>query len=84
MNKIKKHLFSAEDNVPVYSDIENTKILGYLSEGEWLGVIEETELSYFIASSKHVGYVAISDCIELLDSNFRVDHQGESPVYYGM
>jgi len=83
MNKIKKHLFSAEDNVPVYSDIDTKNIQGYLSEGEWLGVIEESQLSYFVASSKYVGYVLISDCIELIDNNFRVDHQGESPVYYG-
>ena len=73
-----------DSNVPVYADIETTKVLGYLSEGEWLGVIEETEFSYFVASSKHVGYVLIADCIELLDTNFRVDHQGENPVYYGM
>lgn len=83
MNKIKKHLFSAEDNVPVYADSETNKVVGYLSKGEWLGVIDETELTYFIASSNHVGYVLISDCLELIDNTFRVDHQGENPVYYG-
>lgn len=84
MNRIKKHLFSAEDNVPVYADQENKKVLGYLSEGEWLGVIEETETLFFIASSKHVGYVNIADCIELLEGSFRVNHEGENPVYYGL
>jgi len=84
MNKIKKHLFSAEDNVLVYSDKESKQVIGYLSEGEWLGVIEENELTYLVASSKYVGYVLISDCIELLDVNFRVDHQGQDPIYYGI
>lgn len=83
MNKIKKHLFSAEDNVPIYASTEAKKPIGYLSEGEWLGVIEETETLYFVASSRHIGYVHISDCIELLDVNFRVNHEGESPLYYG-
>jgi len=75
MNRIKKHLFSAEDNVPIYVDKSTKKPIGYLSEGEWLGVIEETETLYF---------VYISDCIELLDANFRVNHEGENPMYYGM
>jgi len=84
MNKIKKHLFTAEDNVVVYADKGTKQAIGYLSEGEWLGIIEENELTYLVASSKHVGYVLISDCIELIDANFRVDHHGESPIYYGI
>lgn len=84
MNRIKKHLFSAEDNIPIYSDESTKKVLGYLSEGEWLGVIDESETLFFVASSKYVGYVNINDCIELLDANFRVNHEGESPMYYGL
>lgn len=84
MNKIKKHLFIAEDNVAIYADKDAKKPIGYLSEGEWLGVIEETDDLYFVATSRHIGYVHICDCIELLDVNFRVNHEGESPMYFGI
>lgn len=80
MNRIKKHLYSIDDGIPVYADLSKKNIVGYLSEGEWVGVIEEENDYYFAVSSNQLGYIHVNDCT-VYDGTLSVDMDGANPLY---
>ena len=62
MSNIVKHIISLKEKLPVYAENSGTKVKGYISKGEWLGVIAKYQSRLKVISSKLDGWVNPEDC----------------------
>ena len=64
MGNIIRHIFSKKEKVPVYKTSKGREIIGYLSLGEWMGLIKELQSKAQVVSAKIDGWVNKSDFVE--------------------
>lgn len=62
MSNIVKHIFSLSEKLPIYSDNSGTNVKGYLSKGEWLGVLSMYQSRLKVITSKIDGWVNADEC----------------------
>ena len=64
MGNIIRHIFSKKERIPVYKTAKGKEIIGYLSLGDWMGMIKDLQTKAQIVSAKIDGWVNKSDIVE--------------------
>jgi len=72
MNKITKHLTANQSDLAIQNKDNSTETLGFVQEGEWMGVLQESEDSYLVMTTKLVGLVKKSACKALTGFGLKI------------
>ncbi|WP_235291451.1 hypothetical protein [Portibacter lacus] len=84
MPTIKKHLISSKEHTPVYA-LENLTMLRMnLPKGNWLGVIERKIDRLRILTTNGEGWISTEDVAEPNQFEFKIFHDSNGMLQYGI
>ena len=81
MTTVRMHLLSNKDNIPIYKDKTFKVVLGYLSKGEWMGLVDEDDRFFCVVCTNCIGWVRREDCEEGNPVNLHSSYQNGEVKY---
>lgn len=82
MSNVKKHLFGNQAKVPIFKAKSSDEIIGYVTKGQWMGMLNEGKERFLIISTNVIGWVPKQLCDARDSNSIKIDIKAGNPAYF--